>query len=79
MVLLTLALPLALLALLLMMERVERSLDTDRTLDRLANLLRQSPADELERVVSEEYATAVDRYWKRRRRALLVDGERARG
>lgn len=78
MVLLTLALPLALLALLLMMERVERILGEDATLDRLADLLRQSPPDELERVVSEEYATAVDRYWKRRR-TLLVNGDRARG
>lgn len=79
MVLLTLALPLALLALLLMMERVERSLGADATLDRLADLLRQGAPDELERVVSEEYSTAVDRYWRRRRRALLVDGDRARG
>ena len=69
---LTLGFPLLLLALPLFMERVERPLRSEATLDRLAGALPKARPDELESLVSEGYAPAVDRYWRRRRLAALL-------
>ena len=65
--LLGLLLPFGLLGLILLMERVERPLQQE---DQLASFLDTARPEELEAFVSEGYAVALDRYWRRRARVL---------
>lgn len=64
---LTLLFPLVLLALPLLMERVERPLRSQGTTDALARALPYAGPEELEQLASQGYAPAVERYWRRRR------------
>ena len=70
----TLLLPFVLLALLLCMERVERPLRVDSVSDELETFLDSARPDEVETFVSEGFAPALDRYWKRRRLGRLLPG-----
>lgn len=65
--LLGLLLPFGLLGLALLMDRVERPL---RQQDQLAQFLDTARPEELEAYVSEGYAIALERYWRRRTRVL---------
>jgi hypothetical protein len=70
-VLLAAAFPFALMLLLLLMERVEKPLrDGDRLGSDLVSFLDNARPDEIESFVSEGYASALDRYWRRRRRPV---------
>ncbi len=68
----TLLLPLMLLALLLCMERVERPLRLDSVSDQLESFLDSARPDEVETFVSEGFAPALERYWRRRRLSRLL-------
>jgi hypothetical protein len=72
--LLGLLLPVALLLLMLAMERVERPLKDDFIGDQLATFLDTARPDEVETFVSEGYAPALERYWRRRRLSRLIPG-----
>ena len=72
--LVALVLPLGLLALMLGMERVERSLRTDSVGDQLEQFLDAARPEEVETFVSEGYAPALERYWRRRRLTRLLPG-----
>lgn len=72
--LLALLLPLGLLALMLGMERVERPLRIDSVAEQLEQFLEQARPEEVETYVSQGYAPALDRYWRRRRRGRLLPG-----
>lgn len=74
MTLLSLALlfPLVLLLLLLAMERVERSLRVDSIGDELEAFLEGARPEEVETFVSEGFAPALERYWRRRRLTRLL-------
>lgn len=65
--LLALTLPFLLLALMLCMERVERPLRVDSVSEQLATFLDTARPDEVEVYVSEGFAPALERYWRRRR------------
>jgi hypothetical protein len=67
---LALAAPLGLLVLLLVMERVERPLRRDAVGEQLVDFLDRARPDEVETYVSEGFAPALDRYWRRQRSAL---------
>jgi hypothetical protein len=69
-----LLLPVLLLVLMLMMERVERSLRGEDVSDELASFLDSARPDEVETYVSEGYAPALERYWRRRRLTRLLPG-----
>ncbi len=71
---LTLLLPFLLLALMLMMERVEGPLRDDATSEQLEGFLDTARPEEVETFVSEGFAPALDRYWKRRRLGRLLPG-----
>lgn len=71
---LTLLFPLLLLALLLVMERVERPLRQGSLHDELAGFLDTARPEEVEAFISEGFAPALERYWKRRRLARLIPG-----
>lgn len=71
---LTLLLPVLLLLLLLVMERVESPLRVDATSEQLEGFLDTARPDEVETFVSEGFAPALDRYWKRRRLGRLRPG-----
>lgn len=71
---LTLLLPFLLLLLMLMMERVEGPLRDDATSEQLEGFLDTARPDEVETFVSEGFAPALDRYWKRRRLGRLLPG-----
>ena len=76
--LLGLLLPLALLGLMLAMERVERPLRQETVVnDQLETFLDTARPDEVETFVSEGYAPALERYWRRRRLTRLLPGRRA--
>ena len=76
--LLGLLLPLALLGLMLAMERVERPLRRASVVeDQLETFLDTARPDEVETFVSEGYAPALERYWRRRRLSRLLPGRRA--
>lgn len=76
--LLGLLLPLALLGLMLAMERVERPLRQETVVnDQLETFLETARPDEVETFVSEGYAPALERYWRRRRLTRLLPGRRA--
>jgi hypothetical protein len=72
--LLGLLLPVALLLLMLAMERVERPLKDGFIGDQLAVFLDTARPDEVETFVSEGYAPALERYWRRRRLTRLLPG-----
>ena len=73
--LLGLLLPLALLGLMLAMERVERPLREESIVnDQLETFLETARPDEVETFVSEGYAPALERYWRRRRLSRLLPG-----
>ena len=70
-----LLLPLALLGLMLAMERVERPLREESVVnDQLETFLETAQPDEVETFVSEGYAPALERYWRRRRLSRLLPG-----
>lgn len=68
--LVVLVFPLALMAAMLLMERVERPLRVDEVGLQLETFLTNARPEELETFVSEGYSTALDRYWRRRGRTV---------
>src|SRR4051794_9255396 len=69
----TLLFPLLLLLFMLVMERVERPLRVDAIGEQVESSLTQTtPADELEELVSEGFAPALEGYWRRRRLARML-------
>ena len=70
----TLVLPLLLLVLMLAMERVERPLRVDSVSDQLEGFLDSARPEEVETFVSEGFAPALERYWRRRRLSRLLPG-----
>jgi hypothetical protein len=64
--LLALAFPGVLLVLLLAMERVEAPLRDEAVGAQVADFLDSARPDEVETFVSQGFASALDRYWKRR-------------
>ena len=77
--LLGLLLPVLLLFLMLAMERVERPLRVDSVSEQLEEFLEGARPDEVETFVSEGYAPALERYWRRRRFARLLPGRTRTG
>ena len=71
---LTLLFPLLLLVLLMAMERVERPLRVDSMGDELEAFLDGARPEEVETFVSEGFAPALERYWRRRRLTRLLPG-----
>jgi hypothetical protein len=71
---LTLLSPLGWLALLLLMERVERPLSQASLSDQLESFLAAAGPDDIEAFISDGLAPALDRYWRRRRLARLIPG-----
>ena len=69
-----LLLPVLLLGLMLVMEHVERPLRVDSVSEQLESFLATAHPEEVETYVSEGYAVALDRYWRRRRRTRLRPG-----
>ena len=69
-----LLLPLLLLALMLCMERVERPLRVDSVSEQLESFFDTARPEEVETYVSEGYAPALERYWRRRRLTSLLPG-----
>ena len=72
--LVALLLPVGLLVLLLAMERVEQPLRQAAVTDDLEGFLDTARPDEVERFISEGFASALDVYWRRRRLARLLPG-----
>ena len=72
--LLALLVPLGLLALMLGMEHVERSLRVESLSEQLDQFLEQARPEEVETYVSEGFAPALERYWRRRRISRLLPG-----
>jgi hypothetical protein len=66
--------PLLLLLLMLSMERVERPLNRESVTAELETFLDTARPDEVETFVSEGYAPALERYWRRRRLSRLLPG-----
>lgn len=66
--------PVFLLVALLLMERVERPLRVDEVGLQLEAFFNNARPEELETFVSEGYASALDRYWRRRRPADTTAG-----
>ena len=71
---LALLFPVAILFALLAMERVEQPLRVDQLGLDLETFLDSARPEEVETFVSEGFGPALDRYWKRRRRARLLPG-----
>ena len=71
---LTLLMPLLLLLLMLGMEKVEGPLREDAVSEQLETFLDSARPDEVETFVSEGFAPALDRYWRRRRLGRLLPG-----
>jgi uncharacterized membrane protein len=67
-------LPVLLLVLMIMMERVERPLRVDSVSDQLESFLDSARPEEVETYVSEGFAPALERYWRRRRLTRLLPG-----
>ena len=72
--LLGLLLPVGLLFLMLAMERVERPLRRESVSEQLETFLDTARPDEVETFVSEGYAPALAKYWRRRRLSRLLPG-----
>ena len=68
----TLLLPVLLLLLMLGMEKVEGPLREDAVSEQLETFLDSARPEEVETFVSEGFAPALDRYWKRRRFGRLL-------
>jgi hypothetical protein len=68
---LALLFPLAILAALIGMERVEQPLRVDELGLDLESFLDSARPDEVETFVSEGFGPALDRYWKRRGKAAV--------
>ena len=66
--------PLLLLVLMLAMERVERPLRVDSVSEQLEGFLDSARPEEVETYVSEGFAPALERYWRRRRLSRLIPG-----
>lgn len=64
--------PLGWLALLLVMERVERPLRQASVSDQLSAFLDAAGPDDIEAFISQGLSPALDRYWRRRRLARLL-------
>jgi hypothetical protein len=71
---LALLVPVFLLFLMLGMERVEGPLREDAVSEQLEGFLDSARPDEVETFVSEGFAPALDRYWRRRRLGRLRPG-----
>ena len=69
-------LPVLLLGLMLGMERVERPLRSDDVVNLLEGFLDSARPEEVETFVSQGYAAALERYWRRRRFSRLLPGRR---
>jgi predicted LPLAT superfamily acyltransferase len=67
-----LLLPVLLLFLMLMMERVERPLRMESMSEQLESFLDSARPEEVETYVSEGFAPALERYWRRRRLSRLL-------
>jgi hypothetical protein len=72
--LVALLLPLGLLALMLGMERVERPLRVESVSEQLEQFLEQARPEEVETYVSQGFAPALERYWRRQRLTRLLPG-----
>ena len=72
MLLVALLLPVGLLLLMLGMERVERPLRVDSVSEQLENFLETARPEEVETYVSQGFAPALERYWRRRRLSRLL-------
>ena len=72
-----LLMPVFLLGLMLMMERVERPLRRESVSEQLESFLDTARPDEVETFVTEGYAPALERYWRRRRLTRLLPGRKA--
>ena len=76
-----LAVPFALLLLMLAMERVEQPLRVDELGHDVRGVLLEAdedaevPADQVESLVREGYGPALERYWRRRRVLALLRRE----
>ncbi|MEP7054655.1 MAG: hypothetical protein ABI912_05345 [Actinomycetota bacterium] len=66
MIALALLFPFLLLLLMLLMERVEGPLRRDEVGSQLETFLETAQADEVETFVTEGFAPALDRYWRRK-------------
>lgn len=66
--------PLALLGLLLWMQRVEHGLPDGSLGDQVLAFLDDARPDEVEELVVNGLGPALDRYWRRRRIARLLPG-----
>lgn len=71
---LALLLPLLLLLLMLGMEQVEQPLRRESVTDQLETFLDTARPEEVEAFISEGYASALERYWRRRRLTRLLPG-----
>jgi hypothetical protein len=67
--LLGLLLPMGLMLLMVLMERVEAPLRRESVSEQLVTFLDTALADEVETFVTEGYGPALERYWKRQRAA----------
>lgn len=76
MIAVALLLPVLLLGLMLAMERVERPLRSDDAGNLLEGFLESARPEEVETFVSQGYAPALERYWRRRRFSRLIPGRR---
>ena len=56
------------MALMVLMERVERPLETDTMSEQLEGFLSTARPEEVEAYVTEGYGPAIDMYWRNRRR-----------
>lgn len=72
--LVALLVPFLLLGLMLSMERVERPLRVDSVGEQLQTFLDTARPEEVETYVSEGFAPALERYWRRRRLSGLLPG-----
>lgn len=69
MVFVAIAFPFLLMLAMLLMERVEGPLRTDELGNQLENFLDTARPEEVETYVTEGFAPALDRYWRRRRKS----------
>lgn len=72
--LLGLLMPVFLLLLMLAMEHVERPLRREAVSEQLETFLDTARPDEVETFVTEGYAPALERYWKRQRLTQRLPG-----
>jgi hypothetical protein len=77
MLILTVALlfPVALLLLVLVMERVERPLARNSMTEQLEAFLASAGPEEIETFVSEGYGPAIEQYWRKRSRRLQPNAD----